>query len=157
MLMSDKKEINHYTTFPITRYGGRNDTKGLVEYIKPTFVEKVWGTEEIIHNKEHCVKIMKLKSGYEVSSHLHFNKKESFILISGSLVIETIDQKGILTTTTLTQPLESFTLDNGVPHTFYCPDDQEEDTVFLEASTHDESTDSYRIRPSRKRKAITNW
>lgn len=143
--------IKHYTTFPVTRYGGSNLVKGVVEEVVAPITEKVWGTEELVHNKDHCVKIMKLKSGYEVSNHLHFEKQESFILISGVLIIESIDQSGILTKTILSNPLESFTLDSGVPHTFYTPDGQVEETVFVEASTHDRSDDSYRIRPSRKR------
>jgi len=111
-------------------------------------VSKEWGSEEIVYNNVHCVKIMKLKPGFQVSMHWHARKEETFILISGKMFIQTINKFGKSTITLLTNPLDSFTLDKNVPHTFYCPDGQEEETVFIEASTTDNPDDSYRVFPS---------
>lgn len=119
------------------------------EKLKIETVSKVWGSEEIIFNKSHCVKKMTLKPKYQVSMHWHSCKEETFILISGKLIIETINTKtGKIDVTMLTDTLESFTLGTNVPHTFYCPTNQHTDTVFIEASTTDSKDDSYRIFPS---------
>lgn len=118
------------------------------EEIKPEVVEKEWGTEEIIYNESHCVKIMKLKPGQQVSLHWHQRKDETFILISGQLEILTVDKAGHTTITRLTDALDSFTLYSNTPHTFYCPEGQEIETVFIEASTMDQPDDSFRIYPS---------
>ena len=119
-------------------------------------VDKVWGTETHIHNRDHCVKIMELKPNHQVSMHYHSNKEETFILYSGRLIIETINKLGYKDITELTKPLESFTLLRNVSHTFYCPDDQDYETIFIEASTQDSPDDSYRIYPSKKRQPINN-
>lgn len=117
-------------------------------------VPKAWGEEEHIHNVNHCVKIMKLKPNHQVSMHWHSSKEETFILVSGCLTVESINQLGEKSITKLTEPLESFTLCKKTPHTFYCPDGQEEETVFIEASTTDNPYDSYRVEPSKERKPI---
>jgi glycerol-3-phosphate cytidylyltransferase-like family protein/quercetin dioxygenase-like cupin family protein len=117
----------------------------------PTEIEnKVWGTEELLHNDRYCIKIMTLKPKHQVSMHWHSMKTETFILIKGTLVIETINtQTAEKNITILTQPFSSFTLEPDVPHTFYTED--EEDVVFIEGSTYDDPLDSYRLYPSRRR------
>lgn len=119
-----------------------------------TIKEKVWGSEELRVNDSHCVKIMRLKAGCKVSLHWHAVKEETFILISGKLIIEARNKLGKKTTHTLTNHLESFTLYKNTPHTFYCPEGQLEETVFIEASTQDNPHDSYRVEPSKKRESI---
>lgn len=148
-----KKDLNHYAAGTIACNTYSNDPERVVNCIPQTEV-KVWGTEEHIHNDRHCVKIMKMKPGYQVSLHFHSNKEETFILYSGRLIIESINQLGERDITELTRPLESFTLYSKVAHTFYCPDDQDGETVFLEASTTDSPDDSYRIEPSKEREPI---
>jgi mannose-6-phosphate isomerase-like protein (cupin superfamily) len=120
-------------------------------------IEKEWGHEKIILNgrNTYCLKEMYLKPGYQVSLHWHRHKEETFILITGELVIETANtQKGTKETTILTEQLSSFTLEPGVPHTFYSNNDKS--VVFLEASTYDEEHDSYRLFPSGP-KGSNNW
>ena len=117
---------------------------------------KVWGSEELIQNDRYCVKIMVLEPGHQVSMHWHAIKKETFLLISGELIVETISQRGEKELTLLTKPLDSFTLDRNVPHTFYCPDGQDFNTVFIEASSPDYEDDSFRIFPSRKQEKDSN-
>ena len=115
--------------------------------------KKVWGSEHLIKNDEkYCVKLMTLEPGTQVSLHYHMKKEETFVLISGLLRIETIDgSKGEKRKTTLSHVGDSLTLKPGTPHTFYCPDDQIDPTVFIEASTQDFKDDSYRIYPSKKK------
>lgn len=145
--------MKHYIaeTTPVNVYDGI--TNKVVE-VENELVKKVWGTEEHIHNNKHCVKIMRLKPGYQVSLHFHAEKEETFILYSGRLIIESINQLGEKDITELTTPLESFTLFSKVAHTFYCPDDQEKETVFIEASTTDNENDSYRIEQSKQREPV---
>ena len=118
---------------------------------KSKVAEKKWGSEELIINEDYCVKVMRLKPGYQCSLHWHAEKKETFILVSGGLTIETVDQKAEIIKVNLTEVYSSFTLETNVPHTFYCPEGQVEETVFIEASTKDRASDSYRVFPSRKR------
>ena len=118
--------------------------------------EKVWGTELIISRSPHASKIMVVKPGYQVSMHWHAIKSETFILVSGKLIVELLDKAGYLSVVELDKPFSSITLPHRTPHTFYCPDDQKGDTVFIECSTADSKDDSYRIFPSGKRSKDAN-
>jgi len=109
-------------------------------------ITKAWGQEDIRLNKDYCIKIMTCKPGMQVSLHWHAVKKETFILIDGSLTIKTIDRTAKPTETKLTKRFDSFTLEPNVPHTFYTEEDR--DAIFIEVSTVDESSDSYRILSS---------
>ena len=111
--------------------------------------KKVWGVEEILQNNEYCLKIMRISPDHQVSMHWHSEKTETFVLISGRLIIETLTQEGDTRVIELTNQLQSFTLCKNVPHSFYCPKGQIGETVFIEASTKDKENDSYRIFPSK--------
>jgi len=126
--------------------------------IEPGFISKKWGTELIISREPHACKIMTLYPNQQVSLHWHAIKTETFVLIKGELVVELINQKGERNIITLTTPCSSITIDKNTPHTFYCPDGQENETIFIEASTEDSPDDSYRIYPSgSKGEGICNW
>ena len=52
-------------------------------------IAKGWGEEVIIHNDEdYCIKILNLKQGGECSLHLHLEKSETFLVLSGEVEIE---------------------------------------------------------------------
>jgi len=119
-------------------------------------VEKEWGEEHIICRQPHAAKIMKLKPGYQVSMHWHGEKSETFILISGGLTLELLDSAGHKEILDLTEPFSSITINRMTPHTFYCPDEQEEETIFIEASTTDHPDDNYRLFPSGPRSQSAN-
>ncbi|RLC18199.1 MAG: hypothetical protein DRI24_03650 [Deltaproteobacteria bacterium] len=110
------------------------------------WIEKKWGTEQIIHNEDHCVKIMAIKPNCKVSYHWHSKKAETFILISGQLVVEVQLQDATKEIIYLTEQFQSITLMPNVPHTFYTPN--EKSAIFIEASTHDDTDDSFRITSS---------
>ena len=122
----------------------------------PRIVTKAWGSEEIICQQPHACKIMRLKPGFQVSLHWHRNKTETFILIEGELIIEGSEQSGGKYIRHLRDKYSSLTLPIMTPHTFYCPDNQKGETVFVEASTSDDPGDSYRIFPSGRRGETTN-
>jgi mannose-6-phosphate isomerase-like protein (cupin superfamily) len=115
-------------------------------------VNKKWGTEYIITNSErYCTKFMILEPKTSCSMHFHKKKAETFVLCSGELTIETIRlTTGEKIITTLSYPGDSFSLEPGTPHRFYCPDGQLFPTTFVECSTEDSADDSYRLSPSQE-------
>ncbi len=120
--------------------------------------EKEWGIELIIRQEPYACKVMTLFPDKQVSLHWHAKKSETFILIEGHLTVELVNQKGERNIIRLTQPYSSVTIEKNTPHTFYCPDGQEGNTVFIEASDTDAPDDSYRIYPSGpKGEGFINW
>ena len=57
-------------------------------------VKKEWGEEHIICRSPHAAKLMKLKPGFQVSMHWHAEKTETFIVVSGALTVELVNQAG---------------------------------------------------------------
>ena len=108
--------------------------------------DKKWGAELMVCRRPHACKIMILEPDTQVSMHWHEEKSESFVLIEGEMVVETIilatGHKDIVH---LKNKFDSITLPPRVPHTFYCPVGQETQTVFIEASSEDNSYDNYRV------------
>ena len=134
--------MKHKIIFP----SGEKNYEETIEY-----KAKLWGSEKLITNTEkYCVKLMTQDPKTKVSLHYHLKKEETFILISGKLIIETVcGTDGSHEITWLKDLGDSVTLKPGTPHTFYTPDDQLGQTMFIEASTQDFNDDSYRIYPSK--------
>ncbi|MHA2065164.1 MAG: cupin domain-containing protein [Candidatus Thorarchaeota archaeon] len=108
---------------------------------------KVWGTEYIIGRRPYATKVMVLEPGLQVSTHLHRDKQETFVLISGQMIVEILDPAGTKSIIRLVESFSSITLKPMTPHTFYVPDGQGP-AVFIESSTEDHPDDSYRLFPS---------
>ena len=52
-------------------------------------VDKVWGKELwIVNNQDYCGKVMVLNQKFRCSIHHHQVKKETFLLISGKILLE---------------------------------------------------------------------
>jgi D-lyxose ketol-isomerase len=118
-------------------------------------VQKKWGTEEIITRGKdtgYAIKIMHLKAGHQVSLHWHAQKCETFILIKGNLILEILEPSSDKHVFLLETPFSSITLQPQTPHTFYVPDGQKEETIFIESSTPDDPNDNYRLTKSGPRK-----
>jgi len=113
-------------------------------------VKKKWGVEYTATNTpKYCAKVMVLNTGAKCSLHTHKLKVETFILVSGTLIVETINTStGKTVITELKNVGDNITLSQYVPHTFYCPKNQIGPTVFVEASTQDYAWDSYRFTES---------
>jgi D-lyxose ketol-isomerase len=134
-------------------------------------VDKVWGYESHLRNKEFCVKRMGVDQGAQCSVHFHHVKKEMFIVTKGVIMIELWeelvcppglrDEEGLLVPEAhgvdLTKPDQILVLDEKygtaavyinhlVPHRFTGLGQL---NVFIEASTHDDPADSYRFTKSR--------
>lgn len=111
---------------------------------------KKWGSELLlVLEEEYTVKIMTLKPKHSCSFHLHKKKKESFILLKGTLLIDFIDSStGRSKTIKIDKRYDTITLEIMTIHAFRCPEDQKGDTIFMECSTKDEVLDSYRFSGS---------
>lgn len=122
-----------------------------IESGKPTVDTKVWGKEWIYTRDPHACKAMVLEPKMQVSIHYHAVKSETFVLISGKLIVETFAQNGEKHKTMLSNAYDAITIMPFVAHTFYCPDDQAGPTIFIEASTRDNPHDSFRLSKSGRR------
>jgi mannose-6-phosphate isomerase-like protein (cupin superfamily) len=97
-------------------------------------VEKVWGSEEWIVNRDYCGKILNLKKGFRCSIHYHKNKDETFYILSGKVLMEVDGERKIM------KPGEVQLIEPNQKHRFTGL----EDSKIIEFSTHHEDEDSYR-------------
>jgi mannose-6-phosphate isomerase-like protein (cupin superfamily) len=126
-----------------------NYLKDVKQIEQPEQRPKKWGNERILVNKDYASKAMTLYPNMQVSLHFHAEKSESFILLEGQLIVETVNlATGEKTRTLLQNKLDCISIEKMVPHTFYCPEGQEENTVFIEVSTTDYINDSFRLTQS---------
>ncbi|MFH1249399.1 MAG: sugar phosphate nucleotidyltransferase [archaeon] len=98
-------------------------------------VEKSWGMEEWIVNKDYCGKMLTLKKGNQSSFHYHKNKDETFYVLSGKFIIS--DEKGEI----VLNEGDILDVSPGQIHKIRAL----EDSQLIEFSTHHEDSDSYRI------------
>jgi mannose-6-phosphate isomerase-like protein (cupin superfamily) len=114
-------------------------------------VNKLWGYEIWIENNEkYCGKHLHIVPGKKCSVHYHKNKKETFYIISGKLLIEYSDHTDLYSwqnmlgiKTILLEKGDSFTIEPNTPHRFYTTASYACD--FIEISSHHNDNDSYRI------------
>ena len=113
-----------------------------MSHLFPTFVQKVWGHEEVIVNNEHyCGKLLRVNQGYASSEHRHLRKRETFYVLTGS---------GELRVNGIVHPLRqgtTFEIEPGEWHRFAT---LFEDLVLLEVSTFHSDDDVERLSESRK-------
>ena len=107
------------------------------------FVEKVWGHEEwIVNNEKYCGKKLVLKKGFRCSMHHHKVKDETFYVVSGKVLMETVidgnENKRIMTRGDIQH------IKIGMWHRFTGLEDSE----IFEFSTFHMDADSYRIEDS---------
>jgi len=96
-----------------------------------------WGYQlRFVNKDEYCCKFLVLTSSDKGSKHFHKNKKETFIVLQGILLLEMdLDGKWM-------KSCDMITLDPGTRHQMQAI---EVPTVILEVSTHDDDSDTYRI------------
>ncbi len=115
----------------------------------PSVHEKGWGREIWIdNNDEYCGKILEFAKGSCFSSHFHINKRETFYVLKGSLILS---YKDLSTGHDKSEQLKKFDVVE-IPR--FCPHriTAIEDSVIIEISTHHEDSDSYRISPGDSQK-----
>tara|TARA_Y100000310_G_C20575444_1_gene760168 strand:+ start:138 stop:533 length:396 start_codon:yes stop_codon:yes gene_type:complete len=101
---------------------------------KIKIVQKVWGKEKWIVNRDYCGKLLILKKGFRCSMHHHKNKDETFFINKGKVFLE-LDGKKIIM-----NPGDSELVMPNQKHRFTGLEDSE----IIEFSTHHEDEDSYR-------------
>ena len=111
-----------------------------IKMTKHKEVEKVWGKEIWIVNRDYCGKILILNKGFRCSMHHHKNKDETFYILKGKVLLEIGIQKNIML------PGDSKLIKPGQNHRFTGLEDSE----IMEFSTHHEDSDSYRDEISGK-------
>tara|TARA_Y100000034_G_C6898257_1_gene414635 strand:+ start:145 stop:1881 length:1737 start_codon:yes stop_codon:yes gene_type:complete len=103
-------------------------------------VDKVWGSEEWIVNRDYCGKILNLNKGFRCSIHHHKEKDETFYVLEGQVLLEVDGEKKVLNVG------DKYLIEPGQKHRFTGI----ENSKILEFSTHHEDSDSYRDEPSGK-------
>lgn len=107
-------------------------------------VDKGWGYENIwASNDQYCGKIMHFNEGAKFSMHFHSVKSESWYVLKGEFIVETIN--------TTNAGVSMFTLHEGdtwhnpplLPHRLICVKEGD----ILEVSTPDSVEDNYRVMP----------
>lgn len=97
-------------------------------------VDKVWGSEEWIVNRDYCGKLLRLNKGYRCSMHHHQQKDETFYVLDGRVLMEYNGAQRIM------QPGDTQLVEPGKKHRFTGL----ANSVIIEFSTHHEDEDSYR-------------
>jgi mannose-6-phosphate isomerase-like protein (cupin superfamily) len=112
-------------------------------------VEKGWGSELIwVTNDKYCSKFLNFNTGSKFSMHFHFEKEETWYVLSGLFEIEVID--------TLTAKVNKKIIGEGgvhhndplVPHRITCL----QAGTIIEVSTPDSVEDNYRVMPGDSQK-----
>jgi quercetin dioxygenase-like cupin family protein len=97
-------------------------------------VQKKWGKEIWIVNRDYCGKKLILNKGFRCSMHHHKNKDETFYILCGQVLLEANKTKQIML------PGDSILITPGMKHRFTGLENSE----IMEFSTHHEDKDSYR-------------
>lgn len=114
-------------------------------------VTKKWGYELWIENNPmYCGKHLHVIPNKKCSVHYHKNKKETFYVINGELILEYSDSLNKLDWENMIKinmqylsKGDCFTLDPMTAHRFYSAGSSSCD--FIEISSHHDDDDSYRI------------
>src|SRR5574337_1868854 len=115
-------------------------------------VDKRLGFEELLFNTDRlCVKKLIIFPNASFSMHFHKDKQEVFYLIQGRIKIELIDTHNADVVKYILHPGESILINSLTPHkvTSLITDDS---SIIIEASTHHEDSDSYRVLPGDNQK-----
>lgn len=118
--------------------------------MKHHIVTKVWGYEIWIENNTlYCGKHLHVLPGKWCSVHYHKNKKETFYVITGELLLKYSQDisksfwESNIGDSIILKKGESFTIEPNCAHAFTSNSSFPCD--FIEISTHHEDSDSYRI------------
>jgi len=109
-------------------------------------VKKVWGTEEWLHNGTYCMKRMTLRKGFQCSMHYHPIKHETFFVISGRMLLAQPESTFSEPVYSVLGPGEHCVIPTCRLHQFIGL----EECTFIEASSHHDDDDVWRIDESKK-------
>ncbi len=119
------------------------------EYLTGELHSKDWGSENWLHNSpDLCVKILSFNEGARFSLHFHREKEEVFYILSGTVELERRDTETGEQFIDSFGPGEAILIPRLVPHRITAVTRAR----ILEASTHHEDSDSYRVEPGDSQK-----
>ena len=109
--------------------------------------EKVWGTETLMTNEDlYCSKFLKINPGFRCSLHKHFNKKETFSVLEGEVLLETKFNENAPIVIEKLKAGASRLIMPGTFHRF----SSKCGAIMLETSTNHSDEDVYRLEDSGK-------
>jgi len=113
--------------------------------MKEIMVDKTWGTEKwFVNNHLYCGKVLQVKQGKWSSEgrfHYHKNKDETFLIISGKLLVDYVTLDNEFFSLTL-KGGQAFRILPNMKHRFTAINP--EGCVFTETSTTHRDSDSFR-------------
>jgi mannose-6-phosphate isomerase-like protein (cupin superfamily) len=110
--------------------------------------KKTWGSEtHVVNRNGYCGKLMTLTGLEMCSMHFHVEKVETFHVLTGELLVEFTDPDTGKAYEIRVYEGESLTILPGQPHRFGSGN-TDEVCQFVEFSTEDSASDSYRVCPS---------
>jgi len=122
--------------------------EGELGFYAEKIVPKLWGTEFWIVNTElYCLKFLKIIPGYRCSVHCHKKKDETFIGVSGYVLLNFHDQETCVRTGGEgIGPGDSYRIKPKQFHSF----EANNVSWIMEVSTSHDDADVVRIQESRK-------
>ena len=107
-------------------------------------VEKGWGSEVIFATTDkYCGKLLNFNTGAKFSMHFHYEKDESWYVLTGKFIVKVIDTNNASQHDILLEPGNTWHNKPLLPHQVIC---LEEGTI-IEVSTPDSVEDNYRVLP----------
>ena len=108
----------------------------------PKKVEKGWGYELHLHNDDgYCGKILHFDRGKKFAMHFHVEKRETWYVAKGKLMLKTIDPDTADVLDCIIEEGHVIEVHRGISHQLLA---LEESDIF-EVSTIDNPKDSYRV------------
>lgn len=108
--------------------------------------QRGWGREHWIENiPEYCGKILVIDPGKRGSLHFHLKKKETMMVLEGTLHLRLIDPSDATEYFEILTRDESILLEQGQVHQIINPSDGQK-LVLIEFSTTHEEDDSLRVQ-----------
>lgn len=114
-----------------------------IRTLAPKSYPKAWG-EEIwwVNNDKYCAKSLRFDAGKEFSDHFHWLKEETWICVSGELVLEYYDLSNADRKSKNIKAGDVIHVPPGNPHKLRAITD----ALIWEVSSRHYESDSYRIR-----------
>lgn len=112
-------------------------------------IKKAWGSELIFAtNDKYCGKFLKFNAGAKFSMHFHSVKDETWHVIEGKFLLETIDTSNAKITEKVLQVGDTQHIPPLFPHRLTCI----EKGCIIEVSTADSVEDNFRVLPGDNQK-----
>jgi quercetin dioxygenase-like cupin family protein len=135
----DDKSFNVDSFWPVPNTS-KPETK--TKKLTAEFVPKGWGKEIIfVNNDEYCGKILSFEAGKKFSMHYHIQKKETWYVAKGKLILVWVETENGTFHTEYLNVGDIITNERGEPHQLIAL----EDSDVFEVSTKHYDQDSFRM------------